>query len=143
MSEWNSILLLARRLCNTIIERILPVIFSNIDVTKNRLKIETDDISLEFNKAVKTVKTDFDFDDFFESLYADIKVSDVEKLFDSDFDKGECNYGVLVCSVFHNIFVRFNYVTSIHYCNLGKEDCTETPESATDSFTELVSRFVN
>lgn len=98
---------------------------------------------MEFNKAVKTVKTDFDFDDFFESLYADIKVSDVEKLFDSDFDKGECNYGVLVCSVFHNIFVRFNYVTSIHYCNLGKEDCTETPESATDSFTELVSRFVN
>lgn len=139
----TEIQLLARRLCNTIIERILPSIFSNIDVTKNRLKIETDDISLEFNKAVKTVKTDFDFDDFFEWLYADIKVSDVEKLFDSDFDKGECNYGVLVCSVLHNIFVRSNYVTSIHYCNLGKEDCTKTPESATDSFTELVSRFVN
>lgn len=104
MSEWNSILLLAGRLCNTIIERILPVIFSNIDVTKNRLKIETDDISLEFNKAIKAVKTHFD--DFFEWLYSDIKVSDVEKLFDSDFDKGECNYGVLVCSVFHNI--RYN-----------------------------------
>lgn len=117
----TEIQLLANRLCNSLIEQILPAIFRNIRGTKSRFEIEMDDISLAFNRAIKIIKTDFCSDYFFEWLYTDIKASEVEKLFDSDFNKEECNYEVLVDSFTRNIIEKYNYLTSVYYFDLNTE----------------------
>ncbi len=80
-----------------------------------------DDISLAFNRAIKIIKTDFCSDYFFEWLYTDIKASEVEQLFDSDFNKEECNYEVLVDSFTRNIIEKYNYLTSVYYFDLNTE----------------------
>lgn len=136
--------LLGKRMCCAILEHILPVIFSNINTEKGKIGIEKDDISPEFNKAVDCIKSQFSSGDFFEQLYVDIKSSDVEKLYDSDYNETECNFGVLVCSAFEQIFDRFNFVPTIsYYSDNDNEQPTETPLKENNQFAELTSKLVS
>ena len=136
--------ILGKRMCNAILEHILPVIFSNISTKKGKVDIENDDISSKFNKAVERIQSEFSSGDFFEQLYVDCKASDVEKLNDSEFLKDECNFGVLVCSMTDRIFDRFNFVPTISYyaCN-DNEKPTEMPKKENNLFEEITSKLVS
>ncbi|MGN0574968.1 MAG: hypothetical protein ACI4J2_02965 [Ruminococcus sp.] len=136
--------LLGKRMCCAILEHILPVIFSNINTEKGKRGIEKDNISPEFNKAVDCIKSQFSSGDFFEQLYVNIKSSDVEKLYDSDYNEKECNFGVLVCSTFEHIFDYFNFLPTISYyaCNDNKQP-TAAPNKENNRFTELTSKFIS
>lgn len=132
--------LLKRRIYNALHEQILPAIFSSIDNEKEKIDIENDDISTEFNKAVNDIKSKFCSGDFFEQLYVDIKSSDVEKLYDSEYSENECNYGVIVCSAYEDIFKTFRPVPTIYYYN---EHQDESIEQENNSSKDLTSSLVN
>lgn len=135
--------LLGKRMCDVLLEYMLPAIFSNINTEKEKIDIGNDDISSEFNKAVDGIKSKFCSGDFFEQLYVDIKSSDVEKIFDSEYSENECNFGVLVCSAFEQIFDRFNFVPTISYYSGDNEQPTESPKKADNQFAELTSKLVS
>lgn len=149
--------LLGKQICYAILEHILPVIFSNINTEKGKIDIENDDISREFNKAVERIQSKFSSGDFFEQLYVDIKSSDVEKIYDSDYSKDECNYGIRVWTNAQDTFKELQIVPLVYYfaCNSDSEQ-SEVPkqygdlfdgliketEYRNDSFEELTSDFV-
>lgn len=153
--------LLGRRMCNAILEHILPAIFSNINTEKGEIDIENDDISSKFNKAVERIQSKFSSGDFWEQLYVDIKASDVEKIYDSDYSKDECNYGIRVWTNAQDTFKKLKIVPLVYYfaCNSDSEQ-SEVPkqygdlfdglfdgliketEYRNDSFEELTSDFV-
>lgn len=146
--------LLGRRMCYTILENILPAVFSNINTRKEKIDIDNDDISSEFNKAVEHIKSKYSHGDFWEQLYVDIKASDVEKIYDSDYSKDECNYGIRVWTNAQNTFKELRIVPSVYYfaCNNDSEQSEvsklysdpfdiliKEPEYSNDSFAELIS----
>ena len=135
--------LLGKRMCNALIEYILPAIFCNLDTKKEKFEIEADDVSFKFNKAVEQIKKDFSTRDFFEQLYVDIQASDVERLYDSEFSENECNYGVLICVACQRNVENLNVVPSVYYyeCNNNKHE-TESIEHRNDKFSELTSKLV-
>lgn len=149
--------LLGKQICYAILEHILPVIFSSINTEKGKIDIENDDISREFNKAVERIQSKFSSGDFFEQLYVDIKSSDVEKIYDSDYSKDECNYGIRVWTNAQDTFKELQIVPLVYYfaCNSDSEQ-SEVPkqygdlfdgliketEYRNDSFEELTSDFV-
>lgn len=136
--------LLGKRMCRAIFEHILPAIFSNINTEKEKIDIGNDDITPEFNKAVESIQSKFSSGDFFEQLYVDIKSSDVEKTFDSEYSENECNFGVLVFSAFEQIFDRFKFVPTISYYSSNyNEQPTEPPKKADNQFAELTSKLVS
>ena len=114
--------LLKRRIYNALYEQILPAIFSSIDNVKEKIDIENDDISTEFNKAVNDIKSKFCSGDFFEQLYVDIKSSDVEKLYDSEYSEDECNFGVLVYTNHERIFKRLDIIPTIYYYSYNDKE---------------------
>lgn len=150
--------LLGMRMCDAILEHILPAIFNNTNTEKGKFDIENADISLEINKAIESIQSKFCSGDFFEQLYVDIKSSDVEKLYDSDYSIDECNYGLCVCSYLHSVFYVFKPVPSIYYYahrdklvldkdlrNLKDlcDDYFNAPIQSANSFERLTERFIN
>ncbi len=136
--------LLGKWMCNVILEYIVPAIFSNVNIEKGKIDIENDDISSEFNKAVDGIKSKFCSGDFFEQLYVDIKSSDIEKIFDSEYSENECNFGVLVCSAFEQIFDRFNFVPTIsYYSGNDNKQPTDPSKKVDKQFAELTSKLVS
>lgn len=146
--------LLGKQICYAILEHILPVIFSNINTEKGKIDIENDDISSKFNKAVERIQSKFSSGDFFEQLYVDIKSSDVEKIYDSDYSDDECNYGIRVWTYAQVVFKKLRIVPSVYYfaCNNDSEQSEvsklysdpfdvliKEPEYSNDSFEELIS----
>ncbi len=136
--------LLDKWMCNVILEYIVPAIFSNVNIEKGKIDIENDDISSEFNKAVDGIKSKFCSGDFFEQLYVDIKSSDIEKISDSEYSENECNFGVLVCSAFEQIFDRFNFVPTIsYYSGNDNKQPTDPSKKVDKQFAELTSKLVS
>ena len=149
--------LLGRQMCYAILENILPAVFSNVNTEKGKINTENDDISPEFNKAVERIKSKYSLGDFWEQLYVDIKASDVEKVYDSDYSKDECNYGICVWTNTQVVFKKLKIVPLMYYfaCNSDSEqskvpkfygdpfdDLPKETENSNDSFEELTSDFV-
>ncbi|HRU97949.1 MAG TPA: hypothetical protein P5092_11045 [Ruminococcus sp.] len=130
--------LLGRRMCFAILEKLLPAIFSNINTEKKSIAIENDDISPEFNKAVERIKSKYSPGDFWEQLYIDIKASDVEKIYDSDYSKDECNYGICVRTYADVVFKELKVVPLVYYfaCNNDSEQ-SEASNLYSDPFDGL------
>ena len=136
--------LLGKRMCDVLLEYMLPAIFSNINTEKEKIDIGNDDISSEFNKAVGGIKSKLCSGDFFEQLYVDIKASDIEKIFDSEYFENDCNFGVLVCSAFEQIFDRFNFVPTIsYYSGNDNKQPTDPSKKVDKQFAELTSKLVS
>ncbi len=149
--------LLGKKLCNALIEYLLPAVFSDIDTEKEKIDTEKDDISSKFDKAIQNIRNKFASSDFFEALYVDIKSSDVEKIYDSDYSDDECNYGIRVWTYAQDTFNELKIVPLVYYfaCNSDSEQ-SEVPkqygdlfdgliketEYRNDSFEELTSDFV-
>ena len=131
--------LLGIRMCNAILEHILPAIFSNINTEKGKIDIENDDISPEFNKAVERIQSKFSSGDFWEQLYIDIKASDVEKIYDSEYSDDECNYGIRVWTNAQDTFKKLKIVPLVYYfaCNSDSEQ-SEVPKQYGDLFDGLI-----
>ena len=149
--------LLGKKLCNALIEYLLPAVFSDIDTEKEKIATEQEDISSKFNKAVERIQSKFSSGDFFEQLYVDIKSSDVEKIYDSDYSDDECNYGIRVWTYAQVVFKKLRIVPSVYYfaCNKDSEQSEvsklnsdpfdvliKEPEYSNDSFEELTSGLV-
>ncbi|SFY07035.1 hypothetical protein [Ruminococcus sp. XPD3002] len=150
--------LLGKRMCKAILEHILPAIYCNTENDDGKSATDYDDISIEYNKAIDCIRNDFNTEDFFEKLYVDIKASEIEKIYDSDYSKNECDYGLCVCSWLPSMFYVFKSVPSIYYyayveklvlykdlSNLNGlfDDCFNYSEQLQYSFEELTARFIN
>ena len=149
--------LLGRQMYYAILENILSAVFSNVNTEKGKINTENDDISHEFNKAVERIKSKYSPGDFWEQLYVDIKASDVEKVYDSDYSKDECNYGICVWTNAQVVFKKLKIVPLMYYfaCNSDSEQSKvpkfygdpfdallKETEHSNDSFEELTSGFV-
>lgn len=146
--------LLGKKLCNALIEYLLPAVFSDIDTEKEKIDTEKDDISSKFDKAIQNIRNKFASSDFFEALYVDIKSSDVEKIYDSDYSKDECNYGIRVWTYAQVVFKELKIIPLVYYlaCNNDSEQSEvsnlysntfdglqKETEYSNDSFEELIS----
>ena len=146
--------LLGKKLCNALIEYLLPAVFSDIDTEKEKIDTEKEHISSKFDKAIQNIRNKFASSDFFEALYVDIKSSDVEKIYDSDYSKYECNYGIRVWTYAQVVFKKLRIVPSVYYfaCNNDSEQSEvsklysdpfdvliKEPKYSNDSFEELIS----
>lgn len=133
--------LLGIRMCDVLLEYMLPAIFRNINTEMEKIDIENVNISSEFNEAVDYIKSKFNSGDFFEQLYVDIKSSDIEKIYDTDYDKDECNYGLCVCTFFKIIFDVLKTVPSIYYYCDTKSEPSDFSNKCDGIFEKLTSRL--